>query len=191
MNGPDLLKEALREKGWSQLDLKREIEKKLGEPVADGLVSRWCRGVRVPGLTYAVAIEDLTAVPARAWSNVPTPDDSPDGTKRVEGWRAGTKALSVDSIALFPAALADRVLARLRDAVATKADGNRAVLPVPTHVMRASSALGEFAGVAAEALADGVIDDKERGVLRKCVQRIRTVVDHVSLDVDRAAGAGR
>jgi hypothetical protein len=112
-------------------------------------------------------------------------------TKRVEGWRAGTKALSVDSIALFPAALADRVLARLRDAVATKADGNRAVLPVPTHVMRASSALGEFAGVAAEALADGVIDDKERGVLRKCVQRIRTVVDHVSLDVDRAAGAGR
>jgi hypothetical protein len=113
-----------------------------------------------------------------------------DGTTtRVEGWRDGVKGLSLDALSLFPAGLHERVLARLSEAKRAQTAERRAVLPVPTHLMHATSALGEFAHVAAEALADGVVDEKEAAAMKKCTQRIRLVVDHVSFDLDRAVGS--
>lgn len=55
------LVDALRVRGWSQ----GELERRLG--VADGLVSKWTRGVRRPGLDYAFAIERLLGIPAALW----------------------------------------------------------------------------------------------------------------------------
>lgn len=66
--GPEQLKRALAAREWSQGDLERAIAKHLGRvEIGDGLVSKWMNSKRVPGLEYALAIETLLGVPARAW----------------------------------------------------------------------------------------------------------------------------
>lgn len=63
-NGPEMLKAKLAERAWSQGDLERELGS------ADGLVSKWCRGIRTPGLEYALALERLLGIPAISWTTV-------------------------------------------------------------------------------------------------------------------------
>lgn len=65
--GPELLKAALAAREWSQGQLERELEALLGEKVGDGIVSKWTKGKRVPGLEYALAMERLLGVPAASW----------------------------------------------------------------------------------------------------------------------------
>lgn len=66
--GPDLLRQAMREAGITQMAL----EAKLG--ASKGLTSRWLSGERVPELRFALALEDILGVPARAWLATERPE---------------------------------------------------------------------------------------------------------------------
>lgn len=66
--GPDLLRQAMKEAGITQMAL----EAKLG--ASKGLTSRWLSGERVPELRFALALEDILGVPARAWLATERPE---------------------------------------------------------------------------------------------------------------------
>lgn len=61
MRGPELLRQAMQARGLTQTALEASVG------ASKGLVSRWLSGERTPELSFAVRLEDLLGVPARAW----------------------------------------------------------------------------------------------------------------------------
>lgn len=61
MNGPELFRAALKERGLTQ----NELERRIG--VQPGTASRWSSGDRSPSLRHALAIQQELGVPPEAW----------------------------------------------------------------------------------------------------------------------------
>lgn len=55
------LKKVLRERGWSQGKLARELG------TSSGVVNRWIKGGQRPSLPFALRIEELLGVKASSW----------------------------------------------------------------------------------------------------------------------------
>lgn len=60
--GSQLLQEALRARGLSQ----RKATAELG--LSEGLMTRWCKGDRLPNRDSANKLEEAYGIPARSWS---------------------------------------------------------------------------------------------------------------------------
>jgi transcriptional regulator with XRE-family HTH domain len=65
--GARLLWLALKEREWSQWELRKHLTGRDDEPLSPGVVSRWLYGDRRPSLRMAIQIRDLLEVPIEAW----------------------------------------------------------------------------------------------------------------------------
>lgn len=62
---------ALAAKGWGVNDLRLRMRTKGGEPLAGGVIDRPLYGDGEIGLRFAIQLEKLLGVPARAWLKRP------------------------------------------------------------------------------------------------------------------------
>lgn len=65
----DALKRAMKERGWNQSQLGRELEK-LGPGGGVGTVNKWITRDRIPSFRSALAIQELLGIPADSWLSV-------------------------------------------------------------------------------------------------------------------------
>jgi transcriptional regulator with XRE-family HTH domain len=70
--GQRLLAEAIAANGWTQGELARRLK------APRGIVCRWLKGERTPGLGYALALQRETGVPVESWL-VPSVTDLSQG----------------------------------------------------------------------------------------------------------------
>mgnify|MGYP003611373052 CR=1 FL=1 len=61
--GARTLVDALRKRGWTKHRLTKELD------LPEGLASRWAAGKAVPGLTYALLLEEVLDIPIAAWAD--------------------------------------------------------------------------------------------------------------------------
>lgn len=61
-DGVPLLKAAMAREGLSNADLERAVDAE-----GSGLITRWLKGDRRPGLQHAVKLRDLLAIPVDSW----------------------------------------------------------------------------------------------------------------------------
>ncbi len=64
--GARLLWRVLKAKGWSQGDIRDDLE------APAGVVHRWLYGDHRPSLTWCLALEKRYGIPASAWVQKPT-----------------------------------------------------------------------------------------------------------------------
>jgi len=69
-----LVRRALRERGWTQAELVRQLRRLMATEPAS--VSRWVNGLQVPNHPSANAIERLLGVPVRSWGEEDRSDQS-------------------------------------------------------------------------------------------------------------------
>jgi transcriptional regulator with XRE-family HTH domain len=68
--GAIALQRVMKKRKMSQADVRRAID------VSPGVVTRWLRGIRKPGIRIALTIESVFGIPVRSWT-----EDAPEERK--------------------------------------------------------------------------------------------------------------